>query len=436
MAVAAIGLGGQAVVFLLHIIMTRSLGAHEYGLVMIQLAYANSLLIAATAGQERAALRLVPLLRADPDAGLLRAYLRFTLVLIGVCSLVVAASYFLAAPYLPGLGSGNQPLAALAAVYLAGSALLARNTGLLRGLGQPVVPQLAESLVRPALIITVLGALAFMVEPGLSAIHALMAFAAAPWILQLVLHFRLGTVAGSVAAARSATRLQAKRAREWVRLGISLALAAAALALMYSVDIIMLGALVDPEAAALYGVASRLSLLLLFGTNAVQIVVSPLLSGAHAQGDRPQVLRLVHTAALFGFVIAAGIGTLFLLFGTLITGLFGAEFVAAVPALHILVLGQLLNAFTGITGAYISMTCNPRTLLLFIGFGLVVNVILNAVLIPAYGIRGAAIASVVSHGAWNIAALFYVLRHHQIDLSIVSATAAFARRLGTRVGGS
>lgn len=422
LAVAAIGLSGQALVFLLHIVLTRSLGTFEYGLVMIQMAWASSLLIPATAGQERTALRTVPRL-VDQGVEHLGGYLRFATIAVTTCSVIVAIAYVSLSRLIPGIREQDISLAIVTAVFLVGTALFLRSAGILRGLNEPKLPQFAESLLRPLLVLVAFLALVFALQSRPDALTALVAFAVAPWLLQLFTAFRVRARLRALAGSGTARPYRASRSDmlEWTRLGISLALGAAALALMYTVDIIMLGALADPESAALYGVASRLSLLMLFGMNAVQIVVSPPLSSAHARGELTVVRRLVNIAALFGFGISAAIAVLFLAAGGQLLAVFGAEFVGANSALRILVLGQLLNAATGITGTYMSMTCDPRILLAFITGGLAINIALNLWLIPLLGIEGAAIASIVSHASWNLCAFVYVWRSHRIDLSIFSA---------------
>jgi O-antigen/teichoic acid export membrane protein len=86
----------------------------------------------------------------------------------------------------------------------------------------------------------------------------------------------------------------------------------------------------------------------------------------------------------------------------------------------VLLLGGIVNAFTGVVAYFMLLTGHERqALAIFVG-ALVVSIALNVVLIPKYGAFGAAIASSSALAAWNLAMWAYVRRTVGIDASAIA----------------
>jgi O-antigen/teichoic acid export membrane protein len=63
--------------------------------------------------------------------------------------------------------------------------------------------------------------------------------------------------------------------------------------------------------------------------------------------------------------------------------------------------GQLINAAMGSVGYLLIMTGHGRDAAASLGVGVAVNIILNALLIPVWGIEGAAFSSAIGQIIWN-----------------------------------
>ena len=72
---------------------------------------------------------------------------------------------------------------------------------------------------------------------------------------------------------------------------------------------------------------------------------------------------------------------------------FGAEFTIAKNTLLILLVGQVGNAMSGSVGYILQMTGNEKLFQNILTLALLLNIVLNFLLIPKYGIIGVAIAS-------------------------------------------
>ena len=82
--------------------------------------------------------------------------------------------------------------------------------------------------------------------------------------------------------------------------------------------------------------------------------------------------------------------------------LFGNSFEAGSRILVILAFGQLVNGFAGPTGLLLLMTGKQRWEVLNSVVVITVSVVLNLILIPKFGIEGAALSSAVSLCSVNV----------------------------------
>lgn len=125
--------------------------------------------------------------------------------------------------------------------------------------------------------------------------------------------------------------------------------------------------------------------------------------------------------------------------------LFGSAYLPAAPALTVLVLGMSVRALVGPSGTTIKAINRPRVELFASFVGVVINLVLNVVLIPVYGIVGAAFATAAGYATFNVietAFIYNALRIHPFRVNTfkplvptvgVAASLAFATR-GQQLG--
>ena len=98
----------------------------------------------------------------------------------------------------------------------------------------------------------------------------------------------------------------------------------------------------------------------------------------------------------------------FFMFPDFLLGLFGEEFKVGVTAFIFLSCGRLISSFSGSVGNILQMTGNQNIYAIILLIGAILNVVLNLILIPLYGINGAAIASMSSLIVWNLSMVLVV----------------------------
>ena len=85
-----------------------------------------------------------------------------------------------------------------------------------------------------------------------------------------------------------------------------------------------------------------------------------------------------------------------------ILGVFGEEFQTAAIPLIILLIGQIFNTVNGPTGIVLQLTGHQKVFKNIILVSSIINIALNYILIPMYGLVGAAIANSFSLILWNV----------------------------------
>jgi O-antigen/teichoic acid export membrane protein len=175
-------------------------------------------------------------------------------------------------------------------------------------------------------------------------------------------------------------------------------------------DTFLLGLWADSRAVGLYGAALRLSLLTTFVLRAVNSVAAPRFSALYARRELVPLGRLTRRTAAITTALAVPLLTLFLLFPGSVLALFGPEFPEAALALRLLAVGQFINVATGPVGNLLMMSGHEQTFRKVSVVAAGLNVALNLLLIPRYGIAGAATATAAGVAAVNLGCLVMVYR--------------------------
>ena len=175
-------------------------------------------------------------------------------------------------------------------------------------------------------------------------------------------------------------------------------------------DRLMLGALQDMQSVGLYSVAVQMAMVVSFTLIGLNQAVAPLVA-ERCDSNRSQelqysLLRATNFATAGSLLIVMAL----VLFGPIVLAAFGPEFSDSYLPMIILAVGQLLNVASGPVGTLLSMSRHER----LVGFGMAVsvvcNIVLNYLLIPLYGVNGAAIATAVSVGVWNVLLVIFAKR--------------------------
>jgi O-antigen/teichoic acid export membrane protein len=185
------------------------------------------------------------------------------------------------------------------------------------------------------------------------------------------------------------------------------------MAILY-IDRFMLGYFGKMDSVGIYNASATVAIQLTMVLGACISVFSPLIASAHARGDTGAFHLLYKKATWWSVIITVPIYAVLVFNSRLIMGLFGAEFAIGWTALFILTVGQLYNVATGPVGVILQMTGRHKLDLIANGILVLLNFFLNILLIPRYGIIGAAMATFLSMVAVHTLRLYQVYRIYGI----------------------
>lgn len=415
----AVRITGLALAFLSHLVLSRSLGASQYGTYVIALGWAMVLAIPARLGLDNSALRFATIYREDGRGADFRGLVIFSLTLIAAMSLLMVGALLVAK------AAGFKPLRPVDLGLLAGMAMVIPLTALIgwfsalvRTANRIFAAQFYEQALRPALLI---GAIALLAVAGrrLDASLAMVATGITVGVamLGIAIHAR------SAFAGLSHDRPSFEHRKQWLSVSWLLFLMAAVQELLNQIDVILLGILGNATQAAHFAAAWRLASLVPFGLVAIATVSAPLIASAYNRKDTIELARIARLNARFSTLFALGMAALLAALGKPALGLFGAGFAGAFPALLILLAGGCVNSFTGSVGYLMIMAGHQRAALYILFGALLVSVAANLLLIPRMGTVGAATASSLGLAIWNLLMAAYVRRQIGVDATAVGLPA-------------
>lgn len=407
---------GTAIGFVVQVCLARWLGRDAFGDYVIATAWLSVLVLVGKSGMDTAALRFVAAYRGREEFGKLRGFLTRSHQIVLLSSAVIA---LLAAGGVGALAqhirSGLLAVLLVAWALLPVHALLELSAACMRGLQRVVIAQLPVRIVRPLLLLAGVALLVVLRESTPTAAQAmgahLAAAAAALAITLLGLWYFLPQQLRETPPEFET--------RHWCGVAVPLLFISGMHVVLGQTDLLMLGALRGSAETAVYGAAVRVATLVGFGLLAVNMMVAPMIADLHARGDVRQLQSVTGFAAWGILAFALPVTVLLVGAGPWILGLFGPGFREGYAPLIILLGGRLLGALAGSVGFLMSMTGHQREAAKILGVALVVNVSLNAVLIPWIGIAGAATATATTVVLWNSLMLAYVVRVLKINPTIL-----------------
>lgn len=399
------------------VLLARTMGVGNYGVYVYVLSWLGILALVATLGLHTASLRFITSYRAHGSWAALGGMIRFSarttvLASAAICVLLVTVALLFG----QALGDDlvRTLLAGAAALPIMAVLLLCQNV--LHALGMVIRGQTLAMIIRPVALAVLVAAMYLMGPRRLTGDHVM-------WLHVVACGAAL--VVGIVWLRRSMptecrTCDAEFRGGQWLKASLPILLTAACFILNTRCDMLMIGAMLGTKEAGVYAAASRLAELLGFACLAINHGAASLIAELHAtgrQGDLQRMLRMIARAVL-ALSVPVAIGLVFL--GPFALGLFGAEFHDGYYPLLVLAIGQLVNVLNAGGGFLMTMTGHERHSAKLIAMSSVLNLSLNAVLIPWLGLIGAAAATTASAIAWNVMLLRFSLKHLGINPTVCS----------------
>lgn len=186
-----------------------------------------------------------------------------------------------------------------------------------------------------------------------------------------------------------------------------LMLAGASVAIYSRIDQVMIGHYINNEAVGLYSIAAKLSEVWYFVPMIIVSSLFPAIVNAKSVSRELYEKRLKHLYRLM-IILSVGIALPAAMFANfIIRAIFGVAYLGAVGILQIYVWSGV-SVFLGVAiGQYLIAENFTKINFSMTFLGMISNVLLNIVLIPRYGVIGAASATLISYSLATFSVLFF-----------------------------
>ncbi|NJL54241.1 oligosaccharide flippase family protein [bacterium] len=169
------------------------------------------------------------------------------------------------------------------------------------------------------------------------------------------------------------------------------------IAIMSSLHLIMLSRFLNESAVGLFSSATQIVTPLIILYQSVVLAVFPIMCQRFDVADTSQLRRISNRLLEMLMVIAVPMSVgVFLMAEWGLSFLYGGdEFAAAAGAVRVIVVIGLLQAITAVLGRVLVASLREKTTLRIVAINLVVSFVAGLILIPRYGVMGAAYAGVI-----------------------------------------
>lgn len=412
----AIRVVSAAIAFVSQIILARLMGKFEYGIFVFVWVIAIILGNLSCLGFHTAVIRFLPQYRTagshDAVIGLAATARIFAMASATLIAMTgIAAIYWLGDRiddhYIQPLfiGAFALPMIALGDVL--------DGTG--RANGWPIHALSPTYILRPLLILAFV-AMAIGFGQMADATTAILATLAAAYVTTLI-QFALIT-------AKLRRRFPARKMkihfRTWLLVAFPIFLIEGFYFMLTNADVIIVGIYLPPDQVAVYFAAAKTMALVHFVYFAVKAAAAQRFSGLVSGNDDKALSEFARRTVRWTFWPSLLVGGLVIAAGPFLLSLFGPGFAAGHTIMIVLFAGILIKAMIGPGEVLLMMAGEHKICALIYALALAANLSLNVVLIPLWGLLGAATATAAAMAVETVLLHIIIRRRLAITMFIAS----------------
>ncbi len=172
--------------------------------------------------------------------------------------------------------------------------------------------------------------------------------------------------------------------------------------LMSWLDGVVLAQYYPEDIVGQYAIAYRIALLGSFALISINSAIGPRITELYASGEKQKLIREIRKTTKMGFWVTFPLALITFIFPETILGLFGYEFREAYIPMLIILIGQIVNTILGPSGIVLQLCGYQKIFKNIVLISALLNIALNYLVIPEYGIMGAALVNSASIIVWKI----------------------------------
>ena len=374
----------------LYMLAARVLGAHDAGLFFLCITWVSLIATVARTGFEKASTRHIAAELAVGDG---RAALRamiFSMIWASAGGLIAAAiTYAAAEPISVHLFSEPDLVRALAlsAIVIVPQNLCIMFGHALAGLKRGIASQLVQNALWPVLTLSALALGVHQLDGLLYALAGSMMLASLLGLVLVLRRWRVFSVRRAIGAGIALPPL-------W-KTALPLAVVEINQIALSSIPVLVLGMFASAADVGAFSVAMRISLLIWVVIISIGTIAAPMFAEHHRLGELRELHKLNRNVWLAISAFGVPVVAIMMLFPSSLLSLIGPGFETAATALVIMAVGQLVNCLLPCQDILLAMTGHGARLRLLNLLQFASCVVFSALLIPSFGMIGAATTSAI-----------------------------------------
>jgi O-antigen/teichoic acid export membrane protein len=400
--------------FLLYAAVARACGPAEFGAFGVLLSAAMMIGIAGSFGQQMFLIREVSQATVAAQHGRLAGAILFSTLVVTLGALASALIFVVAVPAIYQIWQIPVLVAGAAMSFL--FAVSQATMGMLRADSRTLFAITSRDLVWRILSFAAVCIIASVVGAGrMDASVALLAVSLSLFPIVVV---HIGMVLPKlIGALKAPTPIIAWR--QWLNTSLGLAVVGVVASADLYAYMIALGALLPhTETGAFFASMKTVEFLNLFLV-AVTLIIAPELAKLISADDPTQLQRRCNSAIAIQSFPAILATALVILIAPLLMWIFDPIYVGSANLLRLLAIGMLINALAGATGLMMQLAGMHWLQVLVQGGSLVLALLALTIVVPIFGLFGAAIVFVVQKLIWNTIAILALRRRLHVDPSLL-----------------
>jgi O-antigen/teichoic acid export membrane protein len=416
---------GRVLGYVSQVGLARLLGGELYGFYTLGVAVVNGVHILSRFGMENGVVRYVAHHREHGDTARMKGTIVQALLVTLAISLVLSAVMFFGAGLIVGWLPTDAPemvgvLRAFAFV-LPFFVFMSMTAWATQGFQTVTYAAYIQQLIRPGLFLLFVG-ICYVLGAGI--IGAIAAYALAMFLAGLAGLYYLRKLFPPLFDRRAGTKFETKAL---FGVSVPMSIAQGAQYLNNWSAILILGAFAAGAPVGVFNAAARTATFLTAVRFAFSGIFSPIISGLHARQDTEEMGRLYKDVSRWIFTGAFVLFLVIVVFSPQVMAVFGEGFRQGVVALIIVAVAQLYSSSVGPAPRMLAMTGNQNYAMIATTIAAATGVVASLILVPRYGMLGAAIGmgtAIVTENTGTMAAVKWRLGFWPFNLAWLKPLAA------------
>lgn len=377
--------------FAITFVLARLLGAENFGLYNLAVTAAIMAGAVSVFGLDTTVTRYIAIMNGRQDKAGLWGVIQVGVATALLLSVFISTGLFaLAYPIATALFHDPRlaPLLQVASLVVPFLTLSDVLAGATRGFKKMADTVIAQNIVQPVLR---LGLIIIVAVGGLSLPMAILIFGIADLSASLVLVYFLNrrfNLRRSLAQGKRNTR-------EILAFSLPLWLSDLMTTFRSNIQTLLIGSLDTIRGVGIFAIANQVTLIGNIFHASMNQSAKPLIAELNDQGKQKRVEQIYQTTTRWVVTLNLPMILIIVLFPGPLMSIFGKSFAAGAPALALMGLVNFVNVATGMCGTILDMTGHTRMKLANTVVRVSLAILANFLLIPRWGITGAAVAALI-----------------------------------------